>query len=214
MQPPIIRIAFAEDHVMVRKTIIDSLHAPGNMRVDIEASDGTELIDQLKKANDIPNICIMDIGMTPMDGFEATKITKRTWPDIKVLVLSVMSADMDLTRMVAYGVHGFLHKNSHPKELHKALETIYNGDIYYNELLTPQVHNDVKTGKRKLQELTEKETELLRYTVTHLSYKEIAHRTHTTEKSIEGTRDRLCTKLNIHTRQELAVFAVRYGVSG
>src|SRR3569623_1674459 len=85
----LIRLAFAEDHKLVREGICSILKASGYFDIVIEAANGAELIECMKKAKTQPDICILDINMPLLDGYEALSEIRSLWPEMKFLVLTM-----------------------------------------------------------------------------------------------------------------------------
>src|ERR1035438_3916432 len=94
----IIHVAYAEDYKIVRMGITAFLNTLGGIQVDIEADDGKDLIRQIQKAKEIPDVCLLDINMPGMNGFETIVELKKKWPDIKVLVLTIYELEIYIIR--------------------------------------------------------------------------------------------------------------------
>jgi len=211
MQPTEIHIAFADDHKAVRKGIISFLNGLGGIVVDIEANNGKELIKQLEKAKRLPDVCILDINMPQMDGFETlTEIMKR-WQSMKVLILTVHDAELYVIRMIRNGANGYLLKSCDPEEIKKALFTIHTKGVYFSDVISSQFFHAVQNKEIKLPNFTAKEVEVLKYCCTDLSYAQIAEKMRTTSRSVEGYRDSLFKKLKVNSRVSLALYAVQFG---
>ena len=210
MMEKIIRIAYADDHVLVRKGIISFLNGLGGMSVDIEADNGKELLDKIEKANDLPDVCLLDINMPDMNGFETIVKLKERWPQMKVLVFTVFELDVYIIRMVAYGANGYLLKSSGPDEIKKAISVVYRDGMYFSDAISRQNYHEMQTTQ-KFPVLTVKEEQLLKYSCTDLSYAQIAEQVGVSFKSIEGVKERLFQKLNITNRVSLAMYAVQTG---
>src|SRR5690606_33677819 len=131
MQPPEIHIAYADDHTAVRKGIISFLSGLGGIVVDIEANNGKELIKQLEKVKRLPDVCLLDINMPQMDGFETLVEIKKRWQSMKVLILTVHDAELYVIRMIRNGANGYLLKSCDPEEIKKALFTIDTKGVYF-----------------------------------------------------------------------------------
>ena len=84
-----IKIALADDHTILRKGLAEILSKFDNFEVVMEAGDGQELVDKLKTAKTLPDICILDINMPVMNGYETANAIRKTWPDMNILALSM-----------------------------------------------------------------------------------------------------------------------------
>lgn len=208
----IIHVAYAEDHKIVRKGIVSIINNLGEIHIDIEAKDGKELIQLIQKAKQIPDVCILDINMPGMNGFETIKELKKKWPDIKVLVLTAFDLEMYIIRMILLGANGYLLKKCDPEHIKSAVISIYKNGMYYSDIATHQFFNRIHNKEIRLPNFTEKELQVLQYCPGDLSYSQIAEKMGTTTRSVEGFRDSLFKKLNTHSRISLALFAVQFGL--
>lgn len=206
-----VHIAYADDHKVVRKGLVFFLNSMWGIQVDIEADNGKDLITQLQNAGRLPDICLLDINMPEMNGFETIIKIKENWPQMKVLVLTVFDNEAYIIRMISYGANGYLLKSCDPEEIKAAILSIHNDGMYYSGNFTRQFVGDIKSKKVKPPKFTEGEALVLKYSCTDLSYSEIAGKLGTTTRSVEGYRDSLFKKLNVHNRVGLAMFAVQFG---
>lgn len=212
MTVPTIRIAYAEDHPIVRMGVVSYINSFEGMHVDIEADDGKTLITALEKATDFPDICLLDISMPGMNGFETIVELKQRWPELKVLVFTVFEIDMYIIRMIKYGANGYLLKSCNSEEIKRAIYAIHNTGMYYSDKVTSQFIQDIRANVIKLPKLTDRDMQILKYACSDLRYSEIAEAMGTTTKSVEGARDYLFKKLNVNSRTGLAMYAVQFGI--
>ncbi len=206
-----ITVAYAEDHTAVRKSIISYMHSLGGVEVIIEASNGKELIEKIDQAPVKPDLCMTDIRMPLMNGFEAIAIIKQKWQNIKTLVLTAFAEEMYVVRMIRAGVNGYLCKDCDPEEIKQALISIYKTGIYYSELFARKIALALHNNEISMPDFTAREQDFLKHCCSDLTYIQIAHLMKGTPKSIEGYRDSLFKKLKINSRVILALFAVKTG---
>jgi DNA-binding NarL/FixJ family response regulator len=154
---------------------------------------------------------VVDINMTPMDGFETTKRLKELYPEIKVLALSMLDEGFSVRKMLSNGAKGFLHKNTSAEELDQALKTIYSGAYFHSGL----VSDDVLERAMSLYPLSisNRETEFLALCCTELAYKQIAEQMQISMHTVEGYRKQLFQKLNVKNRTSLAIYALKTGIA-
>ena len=205
-----INIAIAEDHNMVRQGVIDFISSFEDFDVVIEASDGNELIDKLTRAVVLPDICILDISMPGLNGYETIKVIRKNWLSVKTLVFSAFYTAFSVTEMLGNGANGFLKKNSSPRQLQQALASVYYNDYYLSESITRELFNKPKDAVNF--KITEREMEFLRHCCSELSYKEIGGLMNVSPRTIESFRDSLFTKFNLKTRAGLVLFALQNGI--
>jgi DNA-binding NarL/FixJ family response regulator len=207
----IINIAIADDHPLVRKGVIDFIELMECFNVIIEASDGDELINQLLLAAVLPDICILDISMPHLNGYQTLKEIKRNWLSIKVLIFSIFYNDFSVSEMFSNGANGYLKKNSSPKELQHALTSIYYKDFYLADT-SAKWFSDHYLKHHLFPKITHREMEFLCHCCSELSYKEIADLMTVSARTIDTFRDSLFSKLNIKTRAGLVMFALQNGI--
>jgi len=211
MEKEIINIAIADDHPMVRKGVIDYIVLLESFKVIIEASDGKELIEQLRKTNVLPDICILDISMPHLNGYQTLKEIKKNWLSVKVLIFSIFYNNFSITEMLTNGANGFLKKNTSPKELQQALTSIYYNDFYFTDPTYKSISDQYYKHHLSLK-ITHREMEFLCHCCSELSYKEIADLMDVSVRTIDTFRDSLFSKLHIKTRAGLVMFALQNGI--
>jgi two-component system invasion response regulator UvrY len=208
-----ISIAIADDHVMVRKGIVGILASFPGFSVSIEADDGQELIDKINQCSQIPEVCILDISMPVMNGFETAEALKKKWPDINILVLTAIKDEYAIIRMLRQGAKGYVLKSSHPRELHQALIDLYSGKYYSSELLSNNLLKLVVNGKSYLlPKISTVELRLLKYYCEGKENKEISTLMDVSVRTIEGYRNGLFSRLQVNTKVDLIIFALRTGL--
>lgn len=211
MIEPTIPIAIADDHIMMREAIRNMLASYYGFYVVIEADNGKELIERLDSAVVFPEICILDIQMPVMNGFETIVELKKHWPKLKILVLSMFNHEFNIIKMLKLGAGGYVLKGSSLEELHKALRGIYNHGYYSSELVASNFFHMIQSDN-PLYNITDKEIEFLKYCSTDLSYREIGKILGLSTRTIEGYRNSLFQKLNLSSRVGLAMFAINIGL--
>lgn len=207
-----ITVAYADDHVAVRKAITSYLHDLGGVEVVIEADNGKELIEKIGTGIKTPDVCIIDLKMPLLNGFETVPILRQRWKDIKILVLSTFVEEPYVVKMIRAGVNGYLSKSCDPEEIRAALLAIHKEGRYYSELFMENVATAVLQENEKPVRISEKERVLLIHACSDMSYAEIALKMRCTVKSVEGYRDNLFRKLGVNSRVSLVLYAIRSGL--
>lgn len=206
--PRRVRIALADDHWMVRKGIIELIAAFGDFEVILEAGDGEELIQKLEQATVLPDICILDINMPSMNGYDTLTQLKKRWPELKVMILTMFNNELTIIRMLRNGANGFMLKAGDPKELGRALRAIYEHGFYHGELVT----STLAQWKESATHISNKELQFLSLCCSDLNYKEIANIMGMSVRTIDGYRDSLFEKLDLRSRTGLVIFALSMGI--
>lgn len=206
-----IHIAFADDHKLVRKGIIKILSFWKRFDVFIEADDGAELLEKITAAKTVPDICIIDIKMQGLDGYDTVLEIKKRWPYIKVLVLTVYTHELACIKMIRNGADAFLSKATSSSELQIALDSLYTKGYYLSNFI-PEIINSVKSGYPLTTELKPLELDFLKLCKTEMTYRQIAEQMHISFKTIEGYRERLFNKLKVSSRVGLVLIAIQIGL--
>jgi len=203
----LINIAIADDHPIMRKGISDIISSFEGFSIPIQANDGRELIEQISKSSILPDICILDISMPNLNGFETIKEIRKRWSSIKVLALSMYNNEFSIIKMLASGANGYLPKNTNPQHLQRALAAIYYTGYYDSE----QAIRNTSASSQHLK-FTEREIEFLCHCCSELSYRQIGDLMGISVRTVEGYRDALFDKLDIKSRAGLVMYALRNGI--
>ncbi len=206
-----IRVAIADDHALLRESVSTRIEDDGDIEVIIQAANGRELLTAIEKNEIKPDVCLIDIMMPVLDGFQTVEYLKKQWPEIKILVLTGYLRETYVIQMILAGANGYLSKDSHPRTVKEAIRHVAEFDIYCNEQFCLKDIKAIRDGHMELPNLTEKEKQLLRYCIEDLTYREIADKMATSSKSVEGYRNKLFEKLGVKTRAGLTMYAVQYG---
>jgi len=208
-----IKIAIAEDYSLIRQAFAVFLSQNEEIDVVMEAADGRELLNCLKKAQVLPDVILMDIRMPVMDGREATQQIKKLHPDIHIIALSVFDHTHLIGEMFSYGASGFVTKDCNGHILMKAIYTVVNGNRFIYDGIAERIEQCCNNVLKNHVTLTDKQLEFLRYCASDLTYKEIADKMGISHRTIDRYRDDLFEKLNIKCRAGLVLFAVENGLN-
>jgi two-component system invasion response regulator UvrY len=206
----IFRIAIAEDHEMVRKGMMAIIQDFGEYTIVIEAGNGEELFNKLISAEYLPDIVIVDISMPVWDGYKTLDAIKKKWPELKVLILTMHKHEFAIIKMFRSGANGYILKNSPPKELLRALQSIVDTGLYFSETASGNLYHRLKHSNI-LPSLSEKEIQLLKFCHTDLTYKDIGEKMNISERSVAGYRISLFEKLRVNSRAALVVCGIQMG---
>ncbi len=186
----------------------------GGFNVLIQAGNGRELLEQIGGGPLQPDICIVDVNMPLMNGFETTKALKQRYPFIKVLAVTSHEDDQSILRMYKSGVNGYLWKTASLDMIKEALLEVYDHQYYFpKEVLArfPQMaHGKVEAYTKQM--LSDKEVEFLRLCCSDLSYEQIASYMCLSSRTVEKYPQRIGEKLGVHGRLALAMYALWSGI--
>lgn len=208
-----IKIALADDHKLLRNALAALINSYGDCEVIFEANTGKEFCDMVK--NRKPDIAILDFNMPDLNGYETSSWLKKHHPDINVLILSMFDTELLLIKLLQVGVKGFMKKDIHPTELHRAIHAIMNEGYYYSTYTSSKLaafFRDSSTTPIWNKIMTETEIKFLKLVCTEKTYKEMAEDLNMTVRSVDALRDSLFDKLEIKSRVGLALYAIRHGL--
>jgi two-component system, NarL family, invasion response regulator UvrY len=211
MSKNLIKVAIADDHTVMRKGIATLIDSFGDVRVILDAVDGEDLLNKLERANELPDICVLDINMPVMNGYDTAAAIRAKWDDMKILALSMINEEFSVVRMLRNGANGYIVKDCNPIDLHNALLGVYHNSFYHSELVTSKLLYNLFRNASTAPAITEKEIEFLSYCCTDLTYKQIASKMNISPRTIDDYRDSLFKKLQIKSRTALAIFAIKLG---
>lgn len=208
-----LRILLADDHMVIREGLKTLINAQHDMVVVAEAGDGQMVVQQAGEYQ--PDLVIMDISMPKMNGVQATGALKRTYPHIKVLVLSAHEDATYLRELLALGASGYLLKHTAADALIQAIRQVAAGGVYLEPSLSKHViarFVRVSAGNDMLgSELSDRETEVLQRVAQGYSNQDIADQLMLSVKTVETYRGRAMKKLGLESRVGLVRYALEHG---
>ena len=210
------KVAVVDDHQLVRTGLVQMVQALPGWEVMIEAANGKDFIDQTHLLSP-PDIVLLDIRMPIMDGYETALWIRSHLPETRVLVVSMVSREPAVIRMLRLGIYGFITKDTNMAELHQALIRIQQKQFHVNELVGNRIfHYFSETPTEQLPDekmaITDREFIFLRKCCSELTYRQIAKQMHVSPRTIDTYRDHLFEKLQVRTRVGLVIYALRSGL--
>ena len=204
-----IRILVVDDHSVVRQGLKMFLGLDPELEVVGEAVDGAEGIKQAKLLK--PDVVLMDLLMPVMDGITAIGILRRELPDTEVIALTSVLEDSSVIGAVRAGAIVYLLKDTESDELCRAIKAAANGQVQLSPKAAARLMREVRAPESP-ESLTERETEVLRLLAQGRSNKEIAHDLSIGEKTVKTHVSNILSKLNVPSRTQAALYAVRIGL--
>lgn len=209
-----LRVLLADDHRLVRAGLRSLLEQLENVEVVGEAEDGWQVL--ALAAAHRPDIVLMDISMSGMNGLEATARLRSESPASRVIILSMHASEEYVLQALRAGAAGYLLKDSAPLELALALEAVARGESYLSPPVSRQVVESYAertgAGPRPPGALSARQREILKLIAQGNSTKEIARRLALSVKTVETHRSQLMRRLGIRDVPGLVRYAIRHGL--
>lgn len=208
-----VNILLVDDHDIVRDGIQMLLEDEVGFKIAAEAENGDEALEACEE-HDI-DLIIMDINMPGMNGIEATEKIKETYPEIKVLALTMMDEDQHIRQMIEAGASGYILKSSDKIELVKAISTIIDGKHYFSDDATQSVMMDLVKGTTENQQsdpgnITDREKEVLELIVQQYTNQEIAEELYISTRTVDAHRRNLLQKTGSKNTAGLVTYAIKH----
>jgi NarL family two-component system response regulator LiaR len=210
-----IRVLLADDHVLVREGTRELLEREEDIEVVAEAGDGEEAVHLAVVHR--PDIAIMDISMPRLNGIEATKQIKALHPATAVLVLTAYDDDQYVFALLEAGAAGYLLKDVQASELIKAVRSVHQGESVLHPAIARKVINrfalptDKRPEKDVLDQLTEREMEVLKLAAKGMTNQEIACDLVISVRTVQVHLSNVFGKIAVGSRTEAVLFALRRG---
>jgi DNA-binding NarL/FixJ family response regulator len=213
MSEDTIHVAIAEDQRLFRECLVSLLNGLDRIQVGIEASNGKDLLDQLDSATPTPHVVLLDLTMPEMNGLDTTRQLKKSFPDIKIIILSVHSEERHIVHMVGEGVNGYLVKNSELSEVINAVKAVHQKGFYFNESVMRAIHSGMGNKHEKSYNpnspLTAREKQILELICHEHTTQEIADKLFLSVRTVDGHRNNLLEKTGARNTAGLVIYALR-----
>ena len=210
------RVLLADDHALFRAGIASLLKAWGMETVG-QAANGLEALAQARTLR--PDLILMDIGMSPCNGLEATRLIKAELPETRIVIVTVSDDDDDLFEAVKSGAEGYLLKDISEEELARTLTGIAAGEPALSPGLAVKILDEFARLSRedpakeaKSDGLTPREREVLELVVTGATNREIAAALYISENTVGFHVKHILAKLHLKNRAQAVAYAIRSGL--
>ena len=211
-----IRILITDDHQLFREGIVNLLSDSSHIEIVGQAENGQEAIEKARELK--PDIVIMDIGMPVLNGVDAICILHKELTDMRVIVLSMHSNKLYIKKALEAGADGYLFKNCTYDQLLEAINSVYQGKKYLSDKITEVLIQDYLSKEKEInhnsQELSERESEILKLIAEGKSAREISELLFISVKTVGTHKQHILKKLNLKSSADLIKYAIKKGIVG
>lgn len=202
--PDLIRVLIADDHFVVRQGLAALLAPRNGMEVVGEAATGREAVDLARAVQ--PDVILIDMIMPEMEGPEAIARIKQDNAKARVLVLTSFGESKQVAAAIQAGAMGYLLKDSSPDDLLDAIRNVHKGSLVLTQDLALKLMQ-TQPAPAPLDQLTERETDVLRLLAQGQSNQEIAQNLNISMTTVRSHVSNILMKLNVSNRTQAALVA-------
>ncbi len=211
-----IKVIIADDHVLYRAGVKTALSSKRDIKIIAEADNGAHLLTLLKSIQ--PDVILLDIQMPIMDGIAALTEIKKLYPQIKVVMLTMMDDHSMITRLMEHGANSYLSKTSDSEIIYEAIKTCHEQEYYFNSLTNKALLDNLRQKNQVLPhqllnedaKLSDKEITILRLMCEEKTTREIGEAVELSPRTVEAIRDKLKTKTGAKSTAGLIMYAVKH----
>jgi DNA-binding NarL/FixJ family response regulator len=211
-----IRLMVVDDHAIVRRGILAYVDTVPDMDVIGEAADGQEALTLLEQwcalGAPMPDAVLMDLQMPRLGGVEATAAIARTFPPIKVVVITSFGEVERVHAALAAGAAGYVLKDADPDEVARAVRAAVAGEVHLDSAVARRLTRRMAGPPAGLAALTTREREILTLVAQGHSNREIAHHLVISERTARTHVSNVLAKLQLSSRTQAALLAIREGL--
>ena len=210
-----IRVLVVDDHALFRRGLQMVLEQEPDIEVVGEASDGTEAVETA--AETLPDIVLMDVRMPKRGGIDACTAIHDVAPSTKIIMLTISDEEADLYDAIKAGAMGYLLKEISIEEVADAIRAVVQGQSLISPSMASKLLNEFAAMVKKTDErqqvpaprLTDREMEVLKLVAKGLNNRDIAKQLFISENTVKNHIRNILEKLQLHSRMEAVVYAVR-----
>lgn len=210
-----IRVLIVDDHAVVRRGIRAYLEVLDDVEVVQEAGDGQEALEVLKALaayDELPDVVLIDLLMPNMDGSESTSQITKSYPNVRVIVLTSFGETERIHTALANGASGYLLKSAGPNEVHAAIQAAARDEVFLDPAVARRLTSEMVSPPTGMSALTERERDVLVLVANGRSNKSIADELVISERTARTHVSNVLRKLQLTSRTQAALVAVREGL--
>ena len=214
----VIRVLIVDDHALYRRGLLTVLGTEDCIEVVGEAADGIEAVDQAEET--LPDVIVMDVSMPKRGGIDACRVIKQRVPSARILMLTSSDDEANLFEAVRAGANGYLLKDVPPEEVAAGIRGVHQGQSLLSPMMASKLLTEfalisqrdtlpAPTPGLELPRLTHRELDILKLVARGRLNREIAAELYISENTVRNHIRNILDKLQMHSRMEAAMYAVR-----
>jgi DNA-binding NarL/FixJ family response regulator len=212
-----IRVLVVDDHAVVRRGLKAFLDSEPDLEIVGQAEGGVqalELLARLASEGRLPHVVVMDLQMEPLDGIESTRQIRSRYSEVEVVALTSFGEEERVRAALEAGASGYLLKDSDADEVSAAIRAAHRGELPLDPAITRGLALSLRAESRDgpEAELTTRELEILRLLGAGKTNKEIAAELQISERTARPHVSNILGKLDLTSRTQAALWAVRQGL--
>ncbi|MFL0252464.1 response regulator [Clostridium neuense] len=213
-----IKVLLVDDEKLVVDGLKIILETYEDITVVGTAHNGEEALKECRKSS--PDVVLMDIRMPKSDGVMGTKLIKKEFKDIKILILTTFNDVQYIHEALKYGASGYILKDSDYDLIYEGIKACMKGNVVINpevasKIISENVEYSQKSSIDKIKksyDLSEKEISIIKEVANGFSNKEIGEKLYLTEGTIKNNISAILSKLELRDRTQLTIFAFKNNI--
>lgn len=209
------QVILADDHTLFRSGIMGLLKDISEIGNIYEAGTGVEVLNRVKERQGDIDLVILDLKMPEMTGVEVTRYLKIEYPEIKIIILSMIDQEQVIGEMLKAGANAYLLKNCREETLKKVVLNVLTKGYHFDERSIAIMQKALDKKSNQLEGdifLTKREMEVLNEMFLEFSSPEIAEKLNISIRTVETHKTNLMSKTNTRNSVELIVYAIKNGL--
>jgi two-component system response regulator NreC len=211
------KLMIVDDHDMVRQGLESIIKTRADLEILVTTDRGAKALKILEELEIKPDLILLDIFMPEMNGIVAAVKIKEIFPEIKILMLSMEISSEYIKTAFQNNIEGYIPKNADIEVLLAAITKVCEGETYYDEKVKDYIFKyyvgDEETSVPKIQNLSEREVQVLKLIANGITNKEIGEKLFISPKTSEAHRNNILKKLNLKSTADLVKFAIAKNIT-
>ncbi|MGS2738528.1 response regulator [Sinomicrobium sp. M5D2P17] len=203
-----IQVYITDDHPIVQEGLKNLLATRNEISLKGVFQNGKDTVDALAKEE--PDVLLLDINLPDISGIELSKQIRDTYPELKIIVLSVHNEKAVISSVLQNGVNGYVLKNSIGDEIIQAIHKVMDGELYMCRQTKDIYENQDNTGPDFIPKITRREKEILQLVTEGLTSSQIAEKLFISPYTVETHRKNLMEKFDVSNMTAIIKYATEF----